>query len=101
MLLRIVTAFADPESPHVPKTIEQAVRCQRRLRHGLEKSRPRLEEAECIVRAGSLRSLLSEATSPGDLLVVGEAAEVSAMAASQRPRCPVVIVPVHRETAAT
>lgn len=93
MRLRIVTAFADPESPpHVPRTVEQALRCQQRLRLQLQKSRPWLE-TECVVRRGSMRNLLIEATEPGDMLVVGEAAEVSAMDASVRPRCPVVIVP--------
>jgi hypothetical protein len=96
MPLRIVTAFADPASPHGLKTIEQAIRCQQRLRRGLQTSRPWLDEAECIVYRGSLHSLLVEATEPDDVLVVGEAAEVSAMNPAQRPGCPVVIVPVQR-----
>jgi len=98
MRLRIVTDFADPGSPHAARTIEQAMQCQQRLQRALARSRPWLDEAERIVRRGSLRSLLTEATEPGDVLVIGEAAEVGAMDRSLRPHCPVVIVPMQRET---
>ncbi len=91
--LCIVTAFADPESQHAPKTIEQAIRCQQRLRRDLMKSRPWLDEADCIVRRGSLSGLLAEAIEPGDVLVLGDPAEVGGTAPSHRARCPIVIVP--------
>jgi hypothetical protein len=93
MRLRIVTAFADPDSPQLTKTVEQALRCQHWLSEELGNRRPWLDQAESIVRRGSLRSLISEATTPGDLLVIGQGAQVSAIHASQRARCPVVIVP--------
>ena len=91
--LRIVTAFADPDSPQLPKTVEQAMRCQQWLLEELESRRPWLDQAESIMRRSSLRSLIREATAPGDLLVIGQGADVSAIHASQRARCPVVIVP--------
>lgn len=98
MPLRIVTAFADPGTPGAPRTVEQALHCQHRLLRQLTGSRPWLDEAERLVRRGSVHTLLSEAAGPGDVLVVSEAADVSVMAASQRPRCPAVIVPAQPGT---
>jgi len=93
MSLRVVTAFADPDQRHSPKTVEQAMDFQRRLRRQLQSSRPWLEEAELVVRRGSALSLLAEASAPGDILVVGEAPDVGAMDPTYRPVCPVVVVP--------
>lgn len=94
MELRIVTAFADPDRRHTPKTVEQAMDLQRRLRRQLEPNRPWLEDAEYVVRRGTVDALLDEASGGADIVVVGEAADVSAMDAAYRPICPVVVVPV-------
>jgi hypothetical protein len=94
MKLRVVTAYADPDHRYAPRSVEGAVDLQRRLRRQVEPSRPWVEEADQIIRRGSIRSLLAEALTPGDLLVVGEAADVSAMDPSLRPACPLVVVPV-------
>lgn len=93
MSLRVVTAFADPDRPHTPRTIEQAINLQRRLRCRLEPSRPWIEEAELIVRRGSVPALLAEASSCGDILVVGEDAVGVGIDRAHRPACPVVVVP--------
>ena len=66
MSLRIVTAFADPDSPNVPSTVEHAMNLQRRLRRRLEPSRPWIGDAEFVI---------------------------SAIDSAHRPLCPVVIVP--------
>jgi hypothetical protein len=96
MKLRIVTAYADPDHPHAPKTVDRALALQRRIRRQVECSRPWVEEAEHIVRRGSVHSLLNEAVVTGDLLVVGEAAGVNTMDPSLRPTCPIVVVPAPR-----
>lgn len=93
MELRIVTAFADPDRRHLPRTVEQAMDLQRRLRRRLEPTHPWIEEAKLVVRRGSLLALLTEASSCGDILVVGEVADVGAMDSTYRPVCPVVVVP--------
>jgi hypothetical protein len=93
MSLRLVTAFADPDQRHSPKTIEQAMEFQRKLRRQLQPSRPWIDEAELVVRRGSALSLLAEASAPGDILVVGDAPDVGAMDPTYRPVCPVVVVP--------
>jgi hypothetical protein len=93
MSLRIVTAFADPDRPHAPRTVEEAMVLQRRLHRQLEQSRPWIEDAELIVRRGGVLALFADASCRGDILVVGEAADVGAMQPAHRPLCPVVIVP--------
>jgi hypothetical protein len=93
MSLSLVTAFADPDQRHSPKTLEQAMHFQRRLRWQLLSSRPWIEEAELVVGRGSALKLFGEASVPGDILVVGEAPHVGAMDPTYRPVCPVVIVP--------
>jgi len=94
MPLRLVTAFADPGERRSPRTVDQAMGFQRRLRRQLLSSHPWIEEAQLVVRRGSALSLLAEASAPGDILVVGESPDVAAMHPSYRPVCPVVVVPV-------
>lgn len=93
MHLRIVTVFADPDHPHAPKTFDQALALQHRLRRRIARGRPWLEDAEHLIARGAARSVLNETARVDDILVVGEAAYVSAMEPSQRPACPVVVVP--------
>jgi len=93
MSLRLVTAFADPDQPHSPKTVERAMDYQRRLRRQLQPGRAWIEEAELVVRRGSALSLLTEASAPGDILVIGEAPNVGATDATFRSVCPIVVVP--------
>lgn len=93
MQLRIVTVFADAEQPHAPTTFDQALDLQHRLRRCVSVNRPWIDDAEHLIARGSIRSVLTEAARADDILVVGEAAEVSAMDLSQRPTCPVVVVP--------
>jgi hypothetical protein len=93
MSLRIVTAFADPDRAHTSRTVEQAMDLQRRMRRQLEPRRPWIEDAEFVVRQGSVLTLLGEATGCGDILVLGKAADVGAVGLTYRPLCPVVVVP--------
>lgn len=93
MSLRIVTAFADPDRGHTPRTVEQVMDLQRRLRRQLERSRPWIEDAELVVRRGSVLTLLGEATGCGDILVLGKTPDVGSVGLTYRPVCPVVVVP--------
>ena len=93
MSLRIVTAFADAGQQPAPRTVEQAMDLQRRLRRQLESNRPWLDEAELVVRRGNAHALLAEAASDTDIVVVGETAGVGATDPAYRLPCPVVIVP--------
>jgi len=96
MSLRIVTAFADPGSLHAARTVEQAMYIQRRLRRRVEQSRPWLEEAEFVVRRGSVVSLLAEASNQGDIVVIGEGPDFAAMDPVSLPVCAIVVVPAQR-----
>jgi nucleotide-binding universal stress UspA family protein len=89
MPVRLVTAFADGAAR--PRTVEQALACQRRLRDQIRRSRPWLDDVEQIVRRGSLMALLTEAARTTDLIVVG-ANSVTPNLLDYAP-CPVVIVP--------
>jgi hypothetical protein len=93
MSLRMVTAFADPDRGHAPRTVEQAMDLQRRLRDQLEPSRPWIEGAQLVVRRGSVLTLLGEATGCGDILVLGKSANAGAVGLTYQPVCPVVVVP--------
>lgn len=93
MHLRIVTVFADPDHPHTPKTFDQALALQHRLRRRIGRSKPWLYDAERLLARGGARSVLNEAVRGEDILVVGEAADVSAMNPAQHPACQVVVVP--------
>lgn len=96
MPLRIVTVFADADHPHAPKTFDRALALQHRLRRHIGRDRPWVDDANHLIARGSMRGVLNEAASVDDILVVGEAAEVTVMDASQRPICPVVVVPTRR-----
>ena len=93
MSLRIVTAYGDPDRRQTSRTVEQAMDVQRRLQRRIELSRPWIEDAELVVRRGSVLSLLAEAAGCGDILVLGKAADVGAEGLAYRPVCPVVVVP--------
>lgn len=93
MSLRLVTAFADPDRPHMPRTVEEAMGFQRQLRRRLERSRPWIEDAELVVRRGNVLNLLAEAAGCDDIVVIGKTADASATSPSYRPVCPVVVVP--------
>jgi len=93
MSLRMVTTFADPDRRGSPRTVEEAMDFQRRMRRRLEPSRPWIEDAELVVRRGGVLSLLAEAAGCGDILVLGKTAKTAAKSPGYRPVCPVVVVP--------
>jgi nucleotide-binding universal stress UspA family protein len=97
MPVRLVTAFADNHGAARPRTVEQALACQRRLRDQIRHGRPWLEDVEQIVRRGSLMALLTEAARATDLIVVG-ANSVTPNLLDHAP-CPVVIVPAPADAA--
>jgi hypothetical protein len=96
MRVRIVTAFADPDQPQLPRTIEEALACQNRLHRRVQQARPWLDEAERIVGRGKLLHLLAAATRPGDIVVVGEPEEIRTLPRSPWPTCPIVLVPAQQ-----
>lgn len=75
--LRVVTAYADPDDPHAPKTLDQALVLHRRLRSELQRTKPWTHGAEYVVRRGAIQSLLERATERNDI-VAGHLADDSA-----------------------
>jgi nucleotide-binding universal stress UspA family protein len=97
MPVRLVTAFADGAAR--PRTVEQALACQRQLRDQIRHSRPWLDDVEQIVRRGSLMTLLAEAARDTDLIVVGASSVTPSLL--DHVRCPVVIVPAPADAASS
>ena len=99
MPVRLITAFGDSHAAARPRTVEQALACQRQLRDQIRHSRPWLDDVEQIVRRGSLMTLLAEAARDTDLIVVGASSVTPSLL--DHVRCPVVMVPAPADAASS